>query len=179
MVRCKGENNSLVAAIAMALVTAMAAPLGAADLTAPRPVSRVQLAAPADSMRMRQVVERASRRLRTAECQRLFSEFNDEAGQPLQARLDALGFTGETYLNAVVFRDGSGSATCAEGKVLAFTSPGSRVVRVCAGPLFQTLAYDPGRVEVTVIHETLHTLGLGENPPTSREITASVRQRCQ
>jgi hypothetical protein len=33
--------------------------------------------------------------------------------------------------------------------------------------------------EATVIHEALHTLGLGENPPTSREITAGVLKRCR
>ncbi len=29
-----------------------------------------------------------------------------------------------------------------------------------------------------VIHEMLHTLGLGENPPTSIEITQRVKGRC-
>jgi hypothetical protein len=30
-----------------------------------------------------------------------------------------------------------------------------------------------------VVHELLHSLGLGENPPTSREITAQVLKRCR
>jgi hypothetical protein len=30
-----------------------------------------------------------------------------------------------------------------------------------------------------VIHEMLHTLGLGENPPSTFEITERVKQRCQ
>jgi hypothetical protein len=29
-----------------------------------------------------------------------------------------------------------------------------------------------------VLHEALHTLGLGENPPDSFEITRRVGQRC-
>jgi hypothetical protein len=29
-----------------------------------------------------------------------------------------------------------------------------------------------------VIHEMLHSLGLGENPPSSREITKQVTARC-
>ena len=29
-----------------------------------------------------------------------------------------------------------------------------------------------------MIHEFLHTLGLGENPPTSQEITERVSNRC-
>ena len=35
-----------------------------------------------------------------------------------------------------------------------------------------------GALEATLIHEALHTLGLGENPPTSREITSRVVSRC-
>ena len=30
----------------------------------------------------------------------------------------------------------------------------------------------------TLIHEALHTLGLGENPPSSTEITERVLRRC-
>jgi len=32
--------------------------------------------------------------------------------------------------------------------------------------------------EAVIIHETLHSLGLGENPPTSDEITRRVFSRC-
>ena len=32
--------------------------------------------------------------------------------------------------------------------------------------------------EIIVIHEFLHTLGLGENPPTSEAITAQIALRC-
>jgi len=31
---------------------------------------------------------------------------------------------------------------------------------------------------VVVIHEALHSLGLGEDPPSSREITARVSSAC-
>jgi len=37
---------------------------------------------------------------------------------------------------------------------------------------------DPAYAEMILIHELLHTLGLGENPPTSLEITARVTERC-
>ena len=32
--------------------------------------------------------------------------------------------------------------------------------------------------EITIIHEMLHSLGLGENPPESVAITAQVLKRC-
>jgi hypothetical protein len=36
----------------------------------------------------------------------------------------------------------------------------------------------PYEAEVCLIHDMLHTLGLGENPPTSSEITQRVKRRC-
>jgi len=38
---------------------------------------------------------------------------------------------------------------------------------------------DPWTAENMVIHEMLHTLGLEENPPSSREITRRVNDRCR
>ena len=38
---------------------------------------------------------------------------------------------------------------------------------------------NPTLAEAMVIHEMLHTLGLGENPPTTFEITDRVLSRCR
>ena len=38
---------------------------------------------------------------------------------------------------------------------------------------------DRGYLNVMMIHELLHTLGLGENPPTSQDITVRVTNRCR
>jgi hypothetical protein len=46
--------------------------------------------------------------------------------------------------------------------------------RVSPGPA----ARQASQAEIAVIHEALHTLGLGENPPDSREITRRVAERC-
>ena len=35
-----------------------------------------------------------------------------------------------------------------------------------------------GSLATVVIHEELHSLGLGENPPSSQEITRRVESRC-
>jgi hypothetical protein len=37
---------------------------------------------------------------------------------------------------------------------------------------------DSSTSEILIIHEVLHTLGLGENPPPSADITARVMARC-
>ena len=53
------------------------------------------------------------------------------------------------------------------------------MVYVC-GRAFKDLAErNPERAQAIVIHEALHTLGLGENPPSSAEITARVLARCR
>ena len=57
------------------------------------------------------------------------------------------------------------------------TLPGSKVVYVCPEQ-FRKVSRQPRKAQATVIHELLHTLGLGENPPSSREITRRVIERC-
>jgi hypothetical protein len=120
----------------------------------------------------------ARRRLEQPECQRLFSEFSDASGRPLQDALDALGQTGSGYLGLVVFADASARPHCNAGGSFAFTTPGSRVVYVCGAQLKDAVDQNLAKAEAVVIHEMLHSLGLGENPPTSSEITARVSARC-
>jgi hypothetical protein len=65
-------------------------------------------------------------------------------------------------------------------------NPGRRRVFVCpVGPgrinsRLSKIEFQSGSLaEAMVIHEMLHTLGLGENPPTTFEITARVRESCR
>ena len=122
-------------------------------------------------------LEGASRRLAAATCTAIFSEFSDGTGQTLQANLDALGQSGASYLTLIGFYDGQGHGHCLRGRTLAITAPGSRAVWVC--PKFALeQRRDPGLAEATLIHEALHSLGLGEDPPSSAEITSRVVARC-
>jgi len=122
----------------------------------------------------------ARQRLERPSCQQLFSEFSDSSGRTLQENLDALGQTGADYLGTILFTDGSELRPCKQGLAFAFTVAGSRarVVYVCGRRLQTVAAENPIRVQATIIHEALHTLGLGENPPSSSEITARVLGRC-
>jgi hypothetical protein len=160
------------------ILVAHTRPAHSAESDAALPAFRTLLARPIDNLRLRQVLERASRRLRSARCRRLLTEFSDQAGEPLQARLDALGLSGERYLAYVVFENAAKRGACTRREVLAFTSPGSRVVGVCAPAFFGALRHDPAYLEAVIIHETLHTLGLGENPPSSVEIMDRVLRLC-
>jgi hypothetical protein len=120
----------------------------------------------------------ASQRLSLPSCQRVLGDFLDPSGRTLRTRLEEAGLTPQEHLGRLVFADGAGQAACRHPEVLAATMAGSRVVYVCATRFWRLQARDPARAEAILIHELLHTLGLAENPPTSREITERVVSRC-
>ena len=122
--------------------------------------------------------EGAARRLANPKCAEVFRDFADDQGRSLQERLDAYRLTGPEYLALIYFADGSDDGRCGDDNVLANTIPGSRHVAVCRR-FARVYRDDRTWAEVVVIHEALHTLGLGENPPTSFEISTRVASRCR
>jgi hypothetical protein len=123
-------------------------------------------------------LEEAARKLSDSRCQEILEDFSDSDGHPLGQNLAATGQAMPGYLGWVLFYDGGGSAPCANSAILAWTNPGSRAVHVC-GEQFAALARGrTGDAANILIHEALHTLGLGEGPPDAREITARVQSRC-
>jgi hypothetical protein len=123
-------------------------------------------------------LEAASARFGDAECRKVLTDFEDREGRALAERVSALGVDIQPYIAMVTIMDDSRQRLCASG-VVASTGPGSRVVRVCVDELKRIWREEPAEYLVAVlIHEILHTLGLGENPPSSREITARVQARC-
>jgi hypothetical protein len=138
---------------------------------------RVRIAGRLEATAVAAAVKGAARRLQREECRSILTEFSDAAGRTLLANLEALGATPETYLGLIGFYDGGADRRCAHRGILAVTSPGSRTVRIC--PQFaQRQLRDHALAEMVVLHEALHTLGLGENPPLSTVITARVAARC-
>jgi hypothetical protein len=120
----------------------------------------------------------ASEWLKTPECQSLFSEFADRRGRPLKERLAELNMGPVDYLRVVVFEDGAAHRQCSVEGVLAFTTIESRVVHVCGRVFARAWRREALDARATVIHEVLHSLGLGENPPAPQYITSRVRQLC-
>jgi hypothetical protein len=120
----------------------------------------------------------AAERLNTPQCQVLLSEFADRRGRPLRDRLVDLNLDLNDYLRALIFEDGERQRRCSEQGVLAFTTIGGRTIFVCGRTFARAWRQDRAEVRATVIHEWLHTLGLGENPPTPRQITYRVKQVC-
>jgi hypothetical protein len=127
---------------------------------------------------VRRALEGASRWLARPKCQTLFVEFEDERNLPLTTKLRELDTDPEGYLRMVLFLDGAQSATCRRHGVLAFTAQGSRVVYLCGRDFERAWRRDVAEVQATVIHELLHSLGLGENPPFPRAITHRIQQLC-
>ncbi|HYB53768.1 MAG TPA: hypothetical protein VEG84_07870 [Thermoanaerobaculia bacterium] len=127
---------------------------------------------------LRDELRAAGAKLADVRCRLIFSDFRDIKGRQIQSTLDTLGQTGQTYFRGLVFYDGYGRTACDSRETIAFTSPGSRAVFLCT-PQFLAMAHrDQGLVADLLIHEELHSLGLGENPPSSKAITAGVVARC-
>ena len=123
-------------------------------------------------------LEEAVRRLSDSRCQDVLTDFTDAAGHRLDRNLESSGLHLPQYLGYVVFFDGQGTHPCDDRGILAWTTPGSRAVRICGGQFIAAQRVNAGYTADILIHETLHTLGLGEGPPDSRQITAQVVARC-
>jgi hypothetical protein len=131
-----------------------------------------------DAAAVRQTVEGARVRLGEPSCQSLLEEFKAEDGLNLKAHLDGSGKTLAGHLSELHFFDASELRACRSSRVYAFTRPGLGAVYVCTRQFTATRLREPQHLEAVVIHELLHTIGLGENPPSSEYITARVKDRC-
>ena len=154
-----------------------------AALTALAPVPAAPESRSADRRSLQELtLERArdgaARKLEQPKCQRLLEEFRDKTGRTLAENLATWNRTPVEYLRTIPFRDGSFHSTCSSGKSALFSVVGMRPVFVCRN-FRKEAERDPWSAENWIIHEMLHTLGLGENPPSSREITQRVNERCQ
>lgn len=148
--------------------------LAAASVAAGSPV---RLGGPAQP-EVAAAVRQAGERLRQPSCAAVLDEFEDAAGRRLSEVRAGLGHGDAGYVEGLLFYDGTGQRACDRRGTVAFTTPGSRVVFVCASQFVRLRRRDPRQAEYIVIHEALHTLGLREDPPTSREITQRVEARC-
>ena len=120
----------------------------------------------------------AARWLERPGCRGVFAAFRDPHGRPLHEKLADFGVGPNDYLRLIMFVDGSHLASCQRGTALAVTSPGSRVVYVCGREFARAWWRRSRHAAAVPLHEALHSLGLGENPPTSAAIDAEVLRRC-
>jgi hypothetical protein len=123
---------------------------------------------------LKQARQGARERLADPQCLAVLTDFASVNGGRLDLVLRASGRTAQEQLDRLVFESGLGRHGCSRG-ALAFTQIHSSVVSICLRP-FTLLP--PKRQEAVLIHEMLHSLGLGENPPESVAITEQVQKRC-
>jgi hypothetical protein len=116
----------------------------------------------------------ARERLGSPGCLAVLTDFESVNGGRLDLVLRSTGRTAQEQIDLLDFESGLGRPGCSGGQ-LAFTRIGLPVVSICLRPF--TLL-DSAHQEAVLIHEMLHSLGLGENPPESVAITAQVLKRC-
>ncbi len=120
----------------------------------------------------------ASRKLEDPGCLLVLSDFRDASDRSLADRLSETGLTARQFFERLEFRSGAHEPTCEKNRVDAFAKMGRRTVFVCPDGCFGLGRKELSHASNVLIHEMLHTLGLGENPPSSLEITSRVGERC-
>jgi hypothetical protein len=142
----------------------------------PRPVT-IRALEPGDASVVEFARQGAAERLRGEECRKILVDFTDSRGNSLVDNLARFGLGPEEYIKVLPLLDGSNRPLCQANQSQLLTTAGVARVFVC--PAFVKAVYQQRvMAEVYLIHEMLHTLGLGENPPTSQEITRQVVRRC-
>jgi hypothetical protein len=157
------------ASIAAALVA-----VGAVTTAGDAP--NVRLVHNSERFAVARALDAAAHRLGRQGCQALLDEFADTSGRPLRASLEEVGLSAPEYLGRIFFYDAP--ARLCGTSALALTTPGSRAILVCGPRFAREMRGNARQAEATIIHEALHSLGLGENPPSSDHISERVLARC-
>jgi len=121
----------------------------------------------------------ASDLLSQPSCGAVFDDFHNTEGRPLSDILRAADRTPREWLSVLYFVEGDSARCRADMTMTAYTKPGSRVVWICGQTFSASFSMAVKGGAYIIIHEMLHTVGLGENPPSSAEITAVVARRCR
>jgi hypothetical protein len=173
----RAASAAFRAAICLALEAGIAPHGLRATETAPA-LGTARLALAGHRFAVARAIQGATAQLADARCQALLDEFKDAEGRPLRSVLTTLGLTMSDYAKQVFFYDAPEWACRGGGGNLAVTRPGNRAIFVCGARFQREMAKNSRNAEAIVIHELLHSLGLGENPPSSDHITARVRAQC-
>jgi len=133
--------------------------------------------APIDQRAVRRAIDLARAKLALPGCPQVYEDFALPNGDTPQRELERMGIGPEEFLETLVFTDGSRESACRTGPAFLRTTPGSGLIRVCPG-FARLQTADPGMSASLIIHESLHALGVGEDPPTSKDITRRIERRC-
>ena len=130
-----------------------------------------------DETTVRRAVDLALAKLLLPGCSDVYDDFILPKGGTPRSELDRMGIGPAEYVQRLVFVDGSRDPLCRTGQAVLTATPGSWIIRVC--PSFAGFQLrEPGLSASLIIHESLHGLGLGENPPPGRDVTQRIERRC-
>jgi hypothetical protein len=110
-------------------------------------------------------------------CREILLDFADTHGRNLSDVLTDSGRPAGEAFALLRFYDDRLALACLKVHALEFAAAGSRLIHICGRSSADACVKNPAHVELIVIHEFRHTLGLGENPPTSAAITGQVLAR--
>jgi len=146
-------------------------PIGAESVAATRVLLRGQT-----GLMVQYAIVGAKKRLQHPACAEMLAEFHAADGLPLAAHIS---LAPAEYLSTLWFVAGDDDWRCrTSGGPIAFTAPGHTVIYVCSSRFVFKYLDNQRYAEVLLIHEMLHAAGLGENPPTSDEISRVAMARC-
>jgi len=173
-VRRRWARRAAVAAAASttAVVLAAGSPASTASLENPRPLPLFVKGA------IKRSVALALDRLKAEECRAIFTDFEDMDGRPLAEKLERAGTSPADHLASLEWVNGSQHPTCRNPNIFFVTVVGGDRIYVCPKQFSEYATTQPIKAAGLVLHEELHSLGLGENPPTSIEISRQVFARC-
>jgi hypothetical protein len=165
-------------ALGLSLIVLLGQPYALPAAAGERPRAAAALPLEAGDLRVVDAARQgAMARLRTPECRKLLEDFRDGEGHLLEQKLAAFAAAPDEFLAALPMLDGSSRPLCLASRSYLLTTCGVPRVFVCRSYL-RAVYQERTMAEVYLIHELLHTLGLGENPPSSQEITRQVVRRC-
>jgi hypothetical protein len=162
---------------AWALVLAVAFGASARATSADEDFTNVRVNGSSERFALGLALAGAARQLDDPGCQALLDEFSDGSARPLRASLVEAGLSPSEYLRRGVFFYDAPQSICGTSN-LAITKPGSRAIFVCGARFVREMKGGSRHGQAVLIHELLHSLGLGENPPSSDYITERVMARC-
>ncbi len=172
------RSNGRLGRTLLPAILALGAVTGAARAEAAEAtVANARLRQALDRAMLAEAIRGAARRLGDPRCQELLDDLRDRSRRPLREALDAEGLTAPEFLGRLYFYDGTESGCGA--RRLAYTQARSRVVYVCGSRFREVYQRNTTLAEVAVVHEALHCLGLGENPPTWQEINSWIEAACR
>jgi hypothetical protein len=116
--------------------------------------------------------------LRRAECRALYDDFRDASGETLAEALRRTDTTPSEHLLRLRWLNGVSHPGCRNRNVFLVARVGNPEIYVCPEQFTAFALREPLGAAGLLLHEQLHALGLGEDPPPSEEISRMVFARC-